>query len=491
MIKSIFLITLFFVQSLAYARCEIIESGAEAPHGDKRLSKYWAQEFTGADLVREELSSWNLEIPKDLIGVWDVKPRGVGSHGERVSHLIMGPYPSALIPSESVVRYQDVEYERDIMEPADKFEKLFRDCLNRSSCPEFLNNSISWLKSDEIKSVVTKMAEKGILVVTSAGNARGMVESGKRDLARRDQIVLVGNTNIYGFPAKYTDSAPEVTVSAPSDNCLTTHDYEGNLRNFSGTSGSAPQVLASLASFRLVAGIKVDGELARLLLQSTAMKILPQPNNIGAGSLNAYKIFELAKYVKRRCSGRSITCAKSIVKTKPELISNREIREIRRDLQKVFPYCAAGSTYDRMFPTDNCKKRRMTFKNLRKLAHLLPDEEEYWEILHCVTGEEGLTLNAQFYKNLYRHVGKSNAEKIADYYKFNTDADLIKYSLSNPGWVTNPRSVFTVVTRARADWTFDNYLLAHEEWREYFTKFLEENDQPADALSASKIREFL
>lgn len=473
-----------------FSNCELFDYSSGAPHGDRSLSKFWAQEFTGADLVRADLEKHNVEVPKNLIGVWDAKSRGIGSHGERVSQLIIGPYKSALLPGKNSIKYEDVEFERGAMEPADKFIALFKNCSQRKSCPEFINNSMSWLKSSEIKNIVSKMAANQILLVTSAGNSRGLVESGKRDLANDKKIVIVGNTNVYGFPAKLTDSAPEVTVSAPSDNSLTTYDYAGNLKNFSGTSGSAPQVLASLASFRLITGMRVDGELAKLLLQSTALKILPQPNNIGAGSLNAYKIFELAKIVKKKCSRHSVKCAKNIIRRDLKMVSHNFERDLYRYLQKAFPVCANGSSYQRMFPDNSCKRKQSAYTDLRRVALLKANDPKPWKILHCITDNEGFGKNAQFYKNLYRHVGKTNNEKIADYLEYNTDADLIKFSLSNPEWILNPKSVATVIKRAQVDWTIDNYLLAHKAWRNYFTKFLQENGD-SSSPSASKIRQFL
>lgn len=490
MINLIIFMTTLLYSTWTFSSCELMESGADAPHGNKNLSKFWAQEFTGADLVRVELQRQSIQVPENFIGVWDAKPRGIGSHGERVSQLIVGPYKSALLPKKKSVQYEDVEFERGQMDPADKFINLFQKCRQKNNCPDFINNSMSWLRSEEIKNIVSKMSEHGILLVTSAGNSRGFVEIGKRELARDEKIIIVANTNVYGFPAKLTDSAPEVTVSAPSDDCLTTFDYEGNLKNFSGTSGSAPQVLASLASFRLITGMKVDGELAKLLLQTTALKILPQPNNIGAGSLNAYKIYKLAEVVKKKCSSYSINCAQKIIRRDIDFVSYSDERDLYRSLKKTFPSCADGSTYDRMFPETSCRRKKNAFDDLRKVALLKSNDPKLWKILHCITEDEGFTKNAQFYKNLYRYVGKSNLEKIADYYEFNTDAVLIKYSLSNPSWVMNPESIFKVIQRSRADWTINNYLLAHQAWRDYFIKALGDNVE-ASELSASIIREFL
>lgn len=491
MLKLLIVYITYLITFPVWSSCELLESGSKSPHGNRQLSTYWAQEFTGADLVRTELISENISLPQDFIGVWDAKPRLRNNHGEKVSQLIAGPHLSALIPSEEPVQYLDVEFERDLMKPADKFIKLFQECSAEKNCPEFINNSMSWLEDSEIQKTIAAMAERGILVVTSAGNGRRSVEAGKRDLAAKNQIVVVGNTNVNGFPAKYTDSAPEVTISAPSDNYLTTFDYAGNIKNFSGTSGSAPQVLASIASFRMVSGVRVDGELAKALLQSTALKILPQPNNIGSGTLNAYKIFELAKLVKSKCRDRSKACALKIVNDDKDMVSYQEERKLMRKLRRAFPSCANGSTHDHFFPNTSCRRKRLAFMDLRRAALLKTNDPKLWDILSCITANEELSRNAQFYKNLSHHVAKSNTSKIEEYYKFNTDADLIKFTLSNPAWIGEPEHVIKVISRAKADWTVDNYLLTNKPWYKYFKTLLEENRAPAEELSASKIREFL
>lgn len=477
--------------NLAWSACELLEQSRKAPHGNRSLSLYWAQEYTGADLVRAELIKNNFILPANLIDVWDAKPRARNNHGERVSQLIAGPHATALLPSDKPIQYKDVEHERGLMNPEDKFKKLYRKCSLSRNCPEFINNSMSWLKDSGIKNIISKMARNKILFITSAGNSRGLVERGKRELAARNEIVVVGNTNVFGFPAKLTDSAPEVTISAPSDGSLTTYDYQGNLKNFSGTSGSAPQVLASLANFRIVTGIAVDGSLAKILLQKTALKILPQPNNIGAGSLNAYKIYELAKRVKARCPQKSRICAMRVINQNDSMVTRKEERAVLRKLRKAFPSCADGSTYDHLGSGPSCRRKRQAFTNLRKIALLKVEDPKLWEILSCITANEGLGSNAQFYKNLKKHVSKSNDSKISEYYRYNTDADLIKYTLSHPDWVKSPEHALRVIKRAKADWTVENYLLTKTKWNHFFLDFMQENGAALDELTCSNIREIL
>ncbi len=473
--------------------CQLFESGKKAPHRNSKLTKFWAQEYTGADLVRAELKKLNLKFSKNLVAVWDSRLTDRNKHGERVAQLIIGPYESALLPSDESVQYEDVEFERGRMQPADKFEKLFRDCQNRDDCPQFINNSMSWLKSEEIKNIVSEIADSGSLVVTSAGNGRGRVELGKRKLAALKKIIVVGNTNKLGFPAKYTDSSPEVSISAPSDDSLTTHDYAGNEKNFSGTSGAAPQVLASLASFSAVTGLEVNGELALKLFEKSSINIIPVPNNIGGGTLNAYKIFKIGELVNKKCPKNKIKrkkCAIGLLARLPKFVTKKDSLVLKNKLKKIFPRCSNGSKFDILLSLRTCRTRKLMLRELREKTLLAGNDSDLWKVLSCISSNEGYTKNAQFYKNVAKHVNRKESDLIADYFKYNTDALLVKYVLSHPAWVKKPEYVKQVIKRGKADWTVDNYILSGRDWRSYFSEFL--TDQGIEVfMRSSFIRQHL
>ena len=492
-IYILFIINILIYSANSFAACELFESGINAPHGRENLTKFWAQEYTGADLVREELQAMDLKIKDNLLEVWDSKLDDPNKHGERVAQLIIGPYQSALIPREESVRYKDVEHERGQMEPADKFVKLFNECRLRGSCPNFINNSMSWLRDNGIKNAVSKISNHGTLLVTSAGNGRRMVERGKRELARQKKIILVGNTNKLGFPAKYTDFAPEVSVSAPSDDSLTTYDYDGNLKNFSGTSGSAPQVLASLASFSIVTGLKIDARLALKLFEKSSLSVVPKPNNIGGGSLNAYKIFHIAKIAKKKCS-RSYGKKRCIEKLLNKLPSNLsrlvEKRSIKNKLKKVFPRCAGGSSLDILLSLRTCKVKMETLKDLRRSAFLNETDSSLWKTLSCITKKQGFSINAQFYKNIGRHQDMSDDEMISEYFKYDNDYKLVRYVLSNPYWVKYPEYAKKAIKREQSDWSVDNYLFSSWPWKNYFKNYLN-NIGVEPLLESSFIRQHL
>lgn len=479
--------------TISHAFCQLFEAGSSAPHRNTQLTKFWAQEYTGADLVRNEMKKLDLELDDNLIAVWDSMLTDRNKHGERVAQLIIGPYKSALIPSPKSVQYKDVEFERGIMEPADKFIKLFRDCQNRDDCPQFINNSMSWLGSKDIQNIVEEIANHGSLLVTSAGNSRRLVESGKRELSAKRKIIVVGNTNKLGFPAKYTDSAPEVCISAPSDDSLTTYDYDGNLKNFSGTSGAAPQVLASLASFAMVTGVKVNADLALKIFKKTSINILPTPNNIGGGSLNAFKIFKIGQRAAKKCARRTRTrksCVEKFLNNLPKLSSRITHQKLKAKLKKVFPRCAGGSKVDIFFSIKTCRTKKETLKELREQALLIGNDSELWKVLSCISNKEGFKYNGQFYKNVAKHVNKTDHELITDYFKYDTDSSLVKYILSHPFWVKKPHYAERVIKRGKADWTIDNYLLPVKGWKNYFSDFLVSSGVEEN-VRASLIREHL
>ena len=61
------------------------------------LDAFWAQEYVGADILRKKLAeaSGIKEVTRNLLQIWDSNNH---RHGEHVSQIIAGPFPSAVIP---------------------------------------------------------------------------------------------------------------------------------------------------------------------------------------------------------------------------------------------------------------------------------------------------------------------------------------------------------------------------------------------------------
>ncbi|MFN8370404.1 MAG: hypothetical protein U0T83_07240 [Bacteriovoracaceae bacterium] len=76
-------------------------------HQKKGLSTFWAQEYTGADLLRERLNTIPaLNITDNLFGSLGFSEQN--KHAEHVSNLIEGPHASALIPNHKTRDYKEL-----------------------------------------------------------------------------------------------------------------------------------------------------------------------------------------------------------------------------------------------------------------------------------------------------------------------------------------------------------------------------------------------
>ena len=111
-------------------------------------------------------------------------------------------------------------------------------------------------------------------MVTSAGNDRMSMQPIKQELSASEEIITVGNCSIKGDPNDTSSFSAKITLCAPSDNFLTSYDFEGNAQLFGGTSGASPTVTGALAAFTAITGYSLNPREAVKLLRKTA---IPHP----------------------------------------------------------------------------------------------------------------------------------------------------------------------------------------------------------------------
>lgn len=383
--------------------CELLPA-ASSPHAIAGLSTFWAQEYTGADLLRQRIIDSNFPQSRlnNLFGVWD-SPRL--DHGARVSNLIQGPHSAALIPGLNN-NFSNTRFAEDFLAPAE-------ECLN-GLCPQYINNSQA-TNNIIVQGATKEVLNSGTVFIRSAGNSSSSVLRGDRELARTNQLILVSSLSPTGFPSEFTNYAPEVTISAPSNFEITSYNSSGEYESFGGTSGAAPQVTAVLAAFTLITGYPLDGVESTRLLRKTALPIpgIPAPHNLGAGMLNTYRIGDIAYRINELCPATSSTqheCIKTLLSGEtlygPVVDTNAPLASAA----EAFPQCASPAIS--RSEQRSCQNKRRIFKELRRSSFLNPSDPEIWRILACILRtEQVLTGNADYYAGMENHLRMNQQEQ--------------------------------------------------------------------------------
>ena len=155
---------------------------------------------------------------------------------------------------------------------------------------------------------------KSIVVTVSGNHFPRRLDDMQSKASKNFDVIVTGSFSPRGFVSDFSESGREVTVLAPSDDWITSADKDGRYRDFGGTSGAAPLVTGSLAAFEWLSGYHPTAAEAKILLERTALPTLhsfEKPRINGAGLLNAYKLGEVAKRLKKKCRGqKSASCFK-------------------------------------------------------------------------------------------------------------------------------------------------------------------------------------
>ena len=365
--------------------------GQESACAEEELHPFWAQEYTGADLLREKLQkSTQWEVSDHLFQIWDSYEY---SHGEKVSNLIASPHPSAPIPSQTPLDYIPFY---NLNRKSEHYDSFMR-CQEENSCPAYINISMGfvWLPK-EGSNVFDLIGRTNMVAVTAAGNDDKFMDLIKRKYARNKYIIAVGNCGTDGNPYYDSDYAPEITICAPSGEILRSYDFAGNPTRFSGTSGAAPQVTAALAAFTAITGYSLNSIEAIEILKKTAIPHprLPTQSNMGAGMLNTWKIGEIAFKLRELCQENKTCYADSL--------QSEDTFKFSVDKQSLIERIS------------DMEKENM-LKDLRKAALLRPFDGELWSLLANINHKKCLGKQAQYYHSLATRVEKTNRELLYEF----------------------------------------------------------------------------
>ena len=384
---------------------------------DGKLSDYWAQELTGSDLLREELKKTDPPDIENWIAVFDTRDE---NHNIHVSNLISGEGAYAVLPELTDRKNPLIDNVDMRSESKPSYEKKYKAALTlyetshpgdylfgfRKRAPHYINNSMGWAGSEDISEVFEKLSSAKIspsVVVVSAGNSFPERLEYIQEQASRDfDVILVGSFSPKGFVSWFSQSGNEVSVLAPSDQWITSAGKQGEYEMFGGTSGAAPLVTGSLAGFEWLSGYHPTAQEAKILLEKTALPTVhshEKPRINGAGLLNSYKLGEVAKRLKKKCSGRSASCFKEEIR-KDENYQFSEDKDLKEELSKVFPSCGFGKENSEVLSKiSNCEEKKEMFNRLRRSVLLSP-RPELLRSLSCIYKGAGFSQNAKALESL-------------------------------------------------------------------------------------------
>jgi hypothetical protein len=265
-----------------------------------QLQANWANELTGQDFVERELSSVS-NLQRVSVGIVDtgfddqiLKDFGISrnsamtdkqdSHGTGVLATMMSRTHQADI--SALFSWEEMQNPERV-----------RQKLNAlgDQVPKVINISFSLGNLDSVHESFKILAEKGILLVASAGNG------GDRELDFNNQRfpgILVGSVSPTGVASDYSQGGRELDILAPADHFLLTSYGSQGAGLAQGTSFSAPQVSALLADLlSVLPGLKAEE--AEMILKKTAIKTIQSDSGEhGAGVMNSLKAIAVAKRLR-------------------------------------------------------------------------------------------------------------------------------------------------------------------------------------------------
>ena len=390
-------------QPLNIKSCNIVASHENLMDGS--LSDYWAQELIGSDLLREELIKTPHPDIENWIAVYDVGADH--SHSILVSNLISDNRSQAVLPGLSGKALTAHSYQKltaahsDFTaseEKKEKKKKLIKELIELSEKkPHYINNSMGWISDNNIGKFFQILFPSSVLI-TAAGNEFDQTRiqiNQKLKSSRNFNTIIIGSFSPTGYVSRFSNSAKEVHIMAPSDTWIISADKDKYVK-FGGTSGAAPLVTGSLAAFEWLSAYHPTPNEAKVLLEKTAFPTLhshEEPQINGAGLLNTYKLGKVGSKLRIKCQDKGLICyQKGILEEDSYHFGWDE--GLKEDLATVFPSCVMGS-FGISPKISSCEQKAEVFKRLRAAILLDPsNSSEYLKILSCIYKEGGFLQNA-------------------------------------------------------------------------------------------------
>lgn len=392
----------FFISATTYAsNCSLVENQGIEPNTilGKKLSVFWSQEYSGADLVKKDLSELNLE-KKVLVTIFDsgfeeefIKTssrtvvdsaymrrsrRVTAHHGTSIANIINGDGLYGVSNNVEFLGLRNVKVSYTYKREFERYEK-------NGVYPKIISNSYGWSNTELIKNLSLKASDNGILWFLASGNDFPKPIS---EVENSSGAILIGSHSPSGLQSLTSQVSENVITLAGGDDYQASIDGKGSHTNFGGTSGATPIVAGSAANIASLLPSISKSQFIKLIKKTNLTSF--EVNNrldYAPGLFNAYKAFRVARNIALKCIGQNEnSCVTS---------------ELDNPLNYTFDELIAASplTEDILNKERECSARKRDLESLRKNS-LLIDSPILWERLESIYKVLGYHKNSEFYGNL-------------------------------------------------------------------------------------------
>jgi len=397
------LLLLLSSQIVLSNECVLINNGDQQAYkfGQQKLSVFWSQQYSGSDLVKEEIRdiSWAQEkvnislfdggFERDHINVsaevtvdpkFSSRRKLTGHHGTSVANIINGPGQYGVTERANYISLRNVRFASTIKSEFEKYSET-------GVYPEVISNSYGWSDNELIQHYSRVAEDEGVFWFLASGNDH------PKDVAEVENdsgAILIGSYAPSGLQSSFSQISENVVVLSPADDMQASIDGKGEHTEFGGTSGATPLVAGHAINIISLLPELTKNEYIHLL-KKTSLKSFEQVNMDPSmpGLFNGYKSFKVALKIASHC--RAI---------ENELDSECVSREILNEDNYIFGSDSNSVTYEQImnsgFP---CRDRKSAFKELRKRTLLTSGHTE-WKTLKDVYLALGYEKNAEFAKNM-------------------------------------------------------------------------------------------
>ncbi|WP_235046135.1 S8/S53 family peptidase [Bdellovibrio bacteriovorus] len=360
---------------------------------DGRLTPYWAQEYIGADLVKEEMRQMP-NLPRVPMAVYDVGfekehinlafdipvDRAMngnrpikGHHGTSVAALING---KGMVSVSEFVNYVQLKK----VSPAVFYFGAVRELKELPVKPQVISNSMGWT-SESVLELATEVDQMGIIWVMAAGNDH---PSEIVEHERVAPVISVGSYSPRGLQTLSSQESDQLDILAPADEYQAAIDGNGQEILFGETSGATPLISGSIANARALIP-SLSRAQVEALIKRTAIRsfhsLYSEKNK--AGLFNAYRFFRVVQRLHAAC-GSNASCVQVQMDSRQNYLF--EGKSLSPRIQSV------------------CQSKHALAKaeinSLRAQYLLNAEQTAYARLLSCAYRNEGYSINADYYENV-------------------------------------------------------------------------------------------
>ncbi|WP_413574768.1 S8 family peptidase [Bdellovibrio sp. HCB290] len=392
-LRSLLLLLTALTSITAHAFVELETRTALDVEGGK-LSPFWAQEYVGADLVKEELRKipglspvpfsildngfekahiqLNHEIQVD--GEADRGRHMTANHGTNVANIINGP---GMISMSELVDYVQLRK----VYPGAFYINAIDEIRKMATPPQIISNSMGW-PDERLTRMAEEMDAKGIIWVFAAGNDHPEPVD---DFERTSAVISVGSYSPRGLQTVYSQESSELDILAPADDYQASINGRGEQGLFGATSGATPMVSGTVANLKALLPT-LNRRDAELILKRTALRSFHQlySKTNKAGLLNSYKAVQVAIRIRQACASDA-ACVR---------------KEIDNKTNYKFSVVAMSPNTLQVCADRSIQLQQQDMQILRKNFFLSSRDSRFAELLSCAYRNEGYSINADYYDTL-------------------------------------------------------------------------------------------